>query len=91
MAPLPSHSTEEIAVFIRRWIDLRAHVNTAESLHAILKRAIMSDWHWISDKHLGRCLSETVFHWNRRDAFENRLVTIFGTKHGPLPLKELLS
>jgi hypothetical protein len=98
MAPLPSHSTEEIAVFIRRWIDsravistdelpaylaigraqaghirvnhsaeefarndertgLRAHVNTAESLHAILKRAIMGVWHWISDKHLGRYLS----------------------------------
>jgi hypothetical protein len=43
------------------------------------------------DKHLGRYLPETVFHWNRRDAFENRLVTIFGIKHGPLPLKELLA
>ena len=114
MAPLPSHSAEEIAVFIRRWIDrraiistdelpaylaigraqaghlrvnrsveefarddertgLRAHVNTAESLHAILNRAIMGVRHWISAKHLGRYLSETVFHWNRRDAFENRL------------------
>jgi len=68
---------------------LRAHVNTAESLHAILKRAIMGVWHGISDKHLGRYLSETVFHWNRRDAFENRLHN--ETKHGRLPLKELLS
>src|SRR5215471_2714738 len=132
MAPLPSHSTEEIAVFIRRWIDsravistdelptylaigraqagrirvnhsaeefarndersgLRAHVNTAESLHAILKRAIMGVWNWISDKHLGRYLSETVFHWNRRDAFESRLATLFNTSHGPWPLKRLLS
>ena len=70
---------------------MRAHVSTAESLHAILKRAIMGVGHWISDKHLGRYLSETVCHWNRRDAFENRLVTIFGTKHGPRPLQELLS
>ena len=28
MAPLPSHSTEEIAVFIRRWIDSRAVIST---------------------------------------------------------------
>ena len=132
MAPLPSHSTEEIAVLIRKWIaphaiistdelpaylaigrvhaghirvnhsaeefarndertGLRAHVNTAESLHAILKRAIMGVWHWISDKHLARYPSETVFHWNRRDAFENRLTALFGASHGPLPLKELLA
>src|SRR5215472_17328986 len=132
MAPLPSHSTEEIAVFIRHWVDshavistdelpaylaigraqaghirvnhsaeefartdertgLRAHVNTAENLHASLKRTIMGVWHQISDKHLGRYLSETVFHWNRRDAFEGRLMSLFGTVHGPLPLKELIS
>ena len=60
-------------------------------MHAILKRAIMGVWHWMSDKHLGRYLSETVCQWNRRDAFENRLVAIFGTRHGALPLKELLS
>jgi hypothetical protein len=30
MAPLPSHSTEEIAVFIRRWIDRRAIISTDE-------------------------------------------------------------
>ena len=30
MAPLPSHSTGEIAVFIRRWIDRRAIISTDE-------------------------------------------------------------
>src|SRR5215471_916340 len=30
MAPLPSHSAEEIAVFIRRWIDRRAVISTDE-------------------------------------------------------------
>src|SRR5215831_14651262 len=30
MAPLPSHSTEEIAVFIRRRIDSRAVISTDE-------------------------------------------------------------
>jgi len=32
-------------------------MNTAESLHGILKRAIMGVWRWISDKHTGRYLS----------------------------------
>jgi len=85
-----NHSAEEFARDDER-TGLRAHVNTAESLHAILKRAIMGVWHWISDKHLGRYLSETVFHWNRRDAFEGRLISLSGTGHGPLPLKELLA
>lgn len=85
-----NHSAEEFARDDER-TGLRAHVNTAESLHAILKRAIMGVWHWIGDKHLGRYLSETVLHWNRRDAFENRLAALFGTSHGPLPLRELLA
>jgi len=75
-----NHSAEEFARNDER-TGLRAHVNTAESLHAILKRAIMGVWHWISDKHLGRYLSETVFHWNRRDAFENRLAHRFFETH----------
>src|SRR5215831_13514201 len=48
-----NHSAEEFARDDER-TGLRAHVNTAESLHAILKRAIMGVWQWISDKHLGR-------------------------------------
>ena len=84
-----NHSAEEFARDDER-TGLRAHVNTAESLHALLKRAIIGVWHWISDKHLGRYLAETVFHWNRRETFEGRLATVFGSRHGPLPLKALL-
>ena len=50
-----NHSAEEFARDDER-TGLRAHVNTAESLHALLKRAIIGVWHWISDKHLGRPL-----------------------------------
>jgi len=85
-----NHSAEEFARNDER-PGLRAHVNTAESLHALLKRAIMGVWHWISDKHLGRYLTETTFHWNTRGPFEDRLAAVFGsTRHGPLPLKALL-
>jgi hypothetical protein len=132
MTPLASHSIENIAPIVRRWLDraaiiatdelpaylavgrtqaghirvnhsadefarddlrtgLRAHVNTAESLHALLKRAIIGVWHWISEKHLARYLAETMFHWNHRGAFENRLYSLFRSGHGPLPLKTLLA
>ena len=85
-----NHSADEFARDDER-TGLRAHVNTAESLHALLKRAIIGVWHWISDKHLGRYLAETTFHWNRRDAFEGRLAAVFGSQRGPLPLKGLLA
>jgi hypothetical protein len=43
-----NHSAEEFARDDER-TGLRARVNTAESLHALLKRAIVGVWHWISD------------------------------------------
>ena len=85
-----NHSAEEFARDDAR-TGLRAHVNTAESLHALLKRAIVGVWHWISDKHLGRYLAETAFHWNNRGAFEGRLTAVFGAQHGPVRLKALLA
>jgi hypothetical protein len=42
-------------------------------------------------KHLGRYLAETTFHWNQRGAFEGRLAAVFGSQHGPLPLRGLLA
>jgi transposase-like protein len=70
---------------------LKAHVNTAESVHAMFKRAIIGVWHQISGKHMHRYLGEIEFRWNRRGPFESRLVTLFGTKSGPLPLKALFA
>jgi hypothetical protein len=69
----------------------RAHVNTAESVHALFKRAIMGVFHYISGKHMGRYLREVEFHWNNRGAFEGRLTKLFATKAGPLPLKALFA
>jgi hypothetical protein len=70
---------------------LKAHVNTAESLHAMFKRAIIGVWHQISGKHRHRYRGEIEFRWNRRGPFESRLATLFGTKSGPLPLKALFA
>lgn len=70
---------------------LKAHVNTAESVHAMFKRAIIGVWHQISGKHMHRYLGEIEFRWNRRGPFESRLATLFGTKSGPLPLKPLFA
>jgi hypothetical protein len=43
-----------------------AHVNTAESFNAILKRCWVGVHHWWSIKHSHRYLNQLVFHWNHR-------------------------
>jgi len=43
-----------------------AHVNTAESVHALLKRGIIGTFHHVSKKHLHRYLSEFDFRFNAR-------------------------
>ncbi|MBO0738887.1 MAG: transposase [Alphaproteobacteria bacterium] len=86
-----NHSADEFACDHLR-TGLRVHVNPAESLHALLKRAVIGVWHWISKKHLVRYLAETMFHGNHSGAFENRLYSLFRSGHGPpLPLKTLLA
>lgn len=42
------------------------HVNTAESFHAIVKRAIYGTYHAVSEQHLDRYISEAAFKWNTR-------------------------
>ncbi len=44
----------------------RAHVNTAESIHALLKRGIIGTFHHVSKKHLHRYLNEFDFRFNNR-------------------------
>lgn len=44
----------------------QCHVNTAESVHALLKRGVMGVYHHWSKKHLHRYLSEFDFRWNHR-------------------------
>lgn len=43
-----------------------AHVNTAESVHALLRRGVMGTYHHWSKKHLHRYLAEFDFRWNHR-------------------------
>jgi transposase-like protein len=43
-----------------------AHVNTAESFNATLKRAWIGVWHWFSIKHADHYLTEVAFRWNHR-------------------------
>ncbi|MFZ1701892.1 MAG: IS1595 family transposase [Pyrinomonadaceae bacterium] len=42
------------------------HVNTSESVHALLKRGVFGTHHHWSKKHLHRYLSEFDFRWNTR-------------------------
>lgn len=43
-----------------------AHINTAESFHALLKRGVMGTFHHVSKKHLHRYLHEFDFRFNAR-------------------------
>ena len=67
---------------------LRAHVNTAESVHAMFKRALVGvfprkslrDFAGVNGKHMGRYLREVEFRWNHRTGFEQRLTSLFASK-----------
>jgi transposase-like protein len=43
-----------------------AHINTAESAHAIIKRGMYGVYHSVSKRHLHRYLAEFDFRWNHR-------------------------
>jgi len=43
-----------------------AHVNTCESIHALLKRGVIGTFHHVSKKHLHRYLVEFDFRFNHR-------------------------
>jgi transposase-like protein len=43
-----------------------AHNNTAESFNAILERAKLGVFHYMSKRHLARYLHEVCFRWNHR-------------------------
>jgi len=47
-----------------------AHVNTAESFFALLKRGVYGNFHAVSAKHLQRYINEAAFKWNNRIALK---------------------
>lgn len=60
------------------------HCNTAESVHALLKRGVMGVYHHWSKKHLHRYLAEFDFRWNTRKITDgermSEAVTMVGGK-----------
>src|SRR5258706_10128448 len=47
-----------------------AHINTAESWFAILKRGVYGTFHHVSDQHLDRYVAEFSFRWNYRGVLD---------------------
>jgi transposase-like protein len=69
-----------------------AHVNTAESFNATLKRAWVGVFHWFSIKHTDRYLHETCFRWNsRKQRTDARLADLFTRSTARLRWKELVA
>ena len=69
----------------------RAHVNTAESLNAMLKRCWVGVHHWWSIKRSHRYLNQIVFYWNHRGAdVPVRLAALFAAAGRRLRFKECM-
>lgn len=84
-----NHSAEE---WVRRdpHYAADAHINTAESFNAMLKRAVMGVWHWFSIKHADCYLHELCFRWNQRTAsVETGLAHVFAGTANRLRWREL--
>lgn len=50
----------------REYVRGEIHNNTAESFNAILERAKMGVFHYLSKKHMQRYVDEVAFRWNQR-------------------------
>ena len=68
-----------------------AHTNTAEAVHAEIRRAVIGVWHWISQKHLDRYLDEIAWRHNRRDVGHmRRIAAVLSSNSLPLPARALV-
>lgn len=68
-----------------------AHTNTAEAVHAEIRRAVIGVWHWISPKHLDRYLDEISWRHNRRDIGHlRRIAAVLLAAGRPLPVRALI-
>ena len=50
----------------RQYVDGDTHTNTAESFGALLERAKLGVFHYMSREHLSRYLNEIGFRWDHR-------------------------
>lgn len=68
------------------------HTNSIEGAWSHIKRQIIGVHHWISDKHLGRYLSEMTWRYNRREFEEgDRMNALLSGVDGRLKYKELIA
>lgn len=68
------------------------HVNSIESVWALLKRQIFGIHHWVSDKHLNRYVSEMTWRFNRRDMkTAGRMNDLFTCVEGRVTYKTLIA
>jgi transposase-like protein len=67
------------------------HINSMESVWALLKRQIYGIHHWVSDKHLRRYVAEMTWRFNRRDMKTTaRMNDLFTCVEGRLTYKALI-
>ena len=63
----PDYATHEtVNHSAKEYVRDDAHVNTAESFHALLKRGIYGSFHAVSEHHLNRYVAEAAFKFNTR-------------------------
>jgi transposase-like protein len=68
-----------------------AHTNTAEAVHAEIRRAVIGVWPWISQKHLDRYLDEISWRHNCRDVGHlRRIGAVLLSAGRPLPVRVLV-
>ena len=68
------------------------HTNDIEGVWALLKRQIIGIHHWVSEKHLGRYLSEMTWRYNRREFGEGQRVNaLLAQVEGRLTYKALIA
>lgn len=82
------------AEFVRRnayGASVDAHTNTAEAVHAEIRRAVIGVWHWISRKHLDRYLDEISWRHNHRDVEHlGRIAAVLSSAGHPLAVSDLV-
>jgi transposase-like protein len=86
------HSAGEFVQRNAGGIGVDAHTNTAEAVHAEIRRAVIGVWHWISPKHLDRYLDEIAWRHNRRESGHlRRIAAVLAATGQPLPVRALVN
>jgi hypothetical protein len=89
MLDVPQH--EMVNHSVGEYVRGNAHMNTIESVWALLKRQIVGTHHWVSQKHLQQYVSEMSWRMNRpATTAEQRVNALFSAVEGRLTYKALI-